>query len=211
MKKIFLIFGDSITHGAWDKKGGWASHLRRFLDKRMVPKTRTVNVIYNLSVSSGTTEDLLRRFTVEAESRFRKGRTTIVFATGGNDAIWTESQQTNQVKLEKSANNFRELVRLAKKFTDEIIFIGLTPVDEKRTNPLSWDSDLFCRNEYIQKYDQEIKSVCQENKILFVDIFDEFVKLNYKKLLIDGLHPNTKGQKKMFKIIKNFLEKNKIV
>jgi lysophospholipase L1-like esterase len=27
-----LIFGDSITYGAWDIEGGWAARLRKFLD-----------------------------------------------------------------------------------------------------------------------------------------------------------------------------------
>ena len=29
-----LIFGDSITYGAWDKEGGWVQRLRKFLDER---------------------------------------------------------------------------------------------------------------------------------------------------------------------------------
>ncbi|MEK7071708.1 MAG: hypothetical protein AAB959_00255 [Patescibacteria group bacterium] len=32
MEKMFLIFGSSVTYGAWDSEGGWANRLRSFLD-----------------------------------------------------------------------------------------------------------------------------------------------------------------------------------
>ena len=29
-----LVFGDSITYGAWDLEGGWVQRLRSFIDKK---------------------------------------------------------------------------------------------------------------------------------------------------------------------------------
>ncbi len=46
-----LIFGDSIAHGVWDREGGWAQRLRRFLDEKKFPIP-----LFNLSITTETTE-----------------------------------------------------------------------------------------------------------------------------------------------------------
>lgn len=93
----------------------------------------------------------------------------------------------------------------------QIIFIGLIPVDEKKTLPIPWGTDVNYKNEYVSKYNEIIKSVCQENNIQFIEMFEEFMKLDYKKLLEDGLHPNSEGHQKIFEIVKDFLIENKII
>jgi len=67
------------------------------------------------------------------------------------------------------------------------------------------------KNEYIRKYDEIIKTVCEENKINFVEVFRKFKELNYQNLLDDGLHPNSAGHQKIFEIVKDSLIKNKII
>ena len=65
----------------------------------------------------------------------------------------------------------------------------------------------------MKKYDNVIKSVCAEKNILFLDIFGEWIKIDYKKLLDkkDGLHPNSAGHQKIFETVKDFLIENKII
>jgi hypothetical protein len=65
MKKIesIVIFGDSISWGAWDmEKGGWVNRLWFFAAER---KENYVQ-IYNQSIDGGTTETILARFESEA-------------------------------------------------------------------------------------------------------------------------------------------------
>jgi lysophospholipase L1-like esterase len=38
----------------------------------------------------------------------------------------------------------------------------------------------------------------KENKLSFIDLYDYFTKKNYKKLLSDGLHPNTEGHEVIY-------------
>ncbi|MFQ6056666.1 MAG: SGNH/GDSL hydrolase family protein [Methanosarcinales archaeon] len=76
---------------------------------------------------------------------------------------------------------------------------------------MPWATNISYKNESIQKYNEIIKSVCKENNVYFVEIFDQMMKLSYKKLLEDGLHPNSDGHQKIFEIIKDFLIKNKII
>ncbi|TRZ64349.1 MAG: hypothetical protein D4Q79_01760, partial [Spirochaetia bacterium] len=94
-------------------------------------------------------------------------------------------------------------------FSEKIVFIGLTPVEESKTTPIPWNTDKFYKNEYIQKYDGIIKKVCEENNLSFVEVFER-LKGN-ENLSEDGLHPNSEGHQKIFEIVKDFLINNKII
>ena len=206
-----LVFGDSITYGAWDKKGGWVQRLREFLDEKNLSDLDNADFsVYNLGISGDTTEDLLERFEIETENRMKEDDEMIfIFAIGINDSQFIDSLNSPKISVVKLQNNFQKFINFARKFSQKIIFVGLTSVDEAKTMP--WDKDKSYKNEYIQKYNQIIKSVCAENKIYFIEIFNEFQKTDYKKLLEDGLHPNSEGHQKIFEIVKDFLEEKKII
>lgn len=194
------IFGDSISWGEVDSEcGGWVARLRNYFE------TNDHDIdVYNCSVSGNTTDDLLQRFRVEASTREPN---IIIFAIGINDSQYIQSKDNPRVNLEKFQNNLAELVNQAKEFTDKIIFIGLTKVDESKTMPIPWDTVKFYDEDNVSKYNSAIKKFVQENKILFIDMID----LLKNEDLEDGLHPNTQGHKKMFEKIKQFLIEKKIV
>jgi len=206
------VFGDSITYGAWDKEGGWVQRLRKFLDKKTLSEENSYFLVYNLGISGDTTEDLLERFDFEIRQRFKeKEKTFIIFAIGANDSYFLHSKNGFRTPIEKFKENVCELIKLAQIFSSKIIFVGLTLVDEAKTTPIPWDINKSYKNEYIKRYNEIIKSVCKENKIYFVEIFEDWAKTDYKKLLEDGLHPNSKGHQKIFETVKDFLIENKII
>ena len=63
----------------------------------------------------------------------------------------------------------------------------------------------------LKKYNEIIKSVCGGNDVYFVEVFDSFLKTEYKNLLFDGVHPNSEGYQKMFDIVRDSLIENKII
>jgi len=203
-----LIFGDSIAYGAWDKEGGWVQRLRKFLDEKNLTDSDFYCLVYNLGVSGNTINDLIERFEFETKQRLKESEETIIiFAIGINDSYFVHSENNNRVPINKFKENIQKLIKSAKKFSSKIIFVGLTPVDETKTTPIPWDADKSYKNEYIEKYNKVIKKVCEENEILFIEIFEDWMKLNYKNLLEDGLHPNSEGHKKIFESVKEFLIK----
>ncbi|RLJ05332.1 MAG: hypothetical protein DRP14_02045 [Candidatus Aenigmatarchaeota archaeon] len=207
-----LIFGDSIAYGAWDKEGGWVQRLRKFLDEKNLTDSDFYCRVYNLGISGNSSKNLLERFEFETKQRLKESEETIiVFAIGINDSYFVHSENSHRVPINKFKENIQKLTDLAKKFSSKIIFVGLTPVDETKTTPIPRDADKSYKNENIRKYNEIIKSVCEENKILFIEIFEDWIKLNYKNLLEDGLHPNSEGHKKIFESVKEFLIKNKII
>ena len=208
-----LIFGASISYGKWDTEyGGWGQRLSNFLDKKNLSEPNFGCFVYNLGISGNTTEDLLERFEFETKQRMKeKGEIIPVFGIGTNDSAFLNSKNGFWVNSEKFKENIQILIKLARKFAQKIIFIGLTPVDESKTTPIPWDKDKSYKNEYISKYNEIVKSICQEKDIPFVEIFEEWLKSNYKNLLEDGLHPNSQGHQKIFEGVKNFLIENKII
>ncbi len=193
MERTICIFGDSITMGASDiEQGGWVARLKNYFWQNDHDIT-----VYNLGVSGDTTDDLLERF--KSESAARKPD-LIIFAIGINDSQYINSKDNPRVDLDKFKDNLNKLVAQAKKFTSDIIFIGLTNVDESKTMPIPWAKNRYYDNENVNQYNSAVKLFCEE-KFLFVDMSD----LLDDDDLEDGLHPNNTGHKKMFERIKDFI------
>jgi acyl-CoA thioesterase I len=185
------IFGDSITYGAFDpEKGGWANRVRLHLDG----KDDFDDEVYNLGISGDNSEGLLERF--YSETKFREPG-FLIFAIGINDSQYIISENQNRIPIERFEQNIKELITKSRKIADKILFVGLTPVDENKTTPIPWNTDKMYKNEYVEKYNNKIKEICENDRIYFIDIFSEMTKKDYKAMLIDGLHPNEEGHKWM--------------
>ena len=204
---MILVFGDSITYGAWDKEGGWVQRLRKFLEEKY-PKEFFV---YNLGIPiNETTENILSRIEVELKARTTPGfesENIVIFAIGINDSQFVHSEGRHKVPIDKFKDNIQKLIKIAQKFSSKIIFVGLTPVDERKTTPIPWNTDKSYKNEDIKKYNEIIKMVCNKHGIPFIDLFEDWIN-DCKNYLDDGLHPNSEGHKRIFETVKNFLVEN---
>jgi lysophospholipase L1-like esterase len=188
------IFGDSITWGANDNEGGgWVTRLRNDLAERDIS-------VYNCGISGDNTDDLLQRFGVEAKAREPE---VIVFAIGINDSQYTGGRENTRVSKEKFVSNLQELTTQAKKFTNKILFVGLTHVDELKVMPIPWsDENKNYDNTNVDLYNSLVEQVCKEHGLPFLNI----LSLVAAEEMDDGLHPNAEGHRKMYKAIKGFIE-----
>ncbi len=156
--------------------------------------------LYNLGICGNTTDDILKRFDVEAKARVTFKReldgNVILFSVGINDSKILVEEKTYRMEINTFSKNIQTLIDKAKLYTPKIAFIGLTPVEEEKTART---------NERVKKFNDSIKETCKQNNVPFFDMFEEFSKLDYKKLLGDGLHPNPEGYEKMYELIKSFL------
>ena len=192
MSNKICIFGASITHGFYDTElGGWADRLKQYIGFKKVTH------VYNLGISSDTTEDLLKRIKIELAAR---KPTLVIFAIGNNDSAHVINQNKNQIPIEQFESNVQRLIKAARRYTDKIVYIGLTPVDEKRVNP--WRNNLFFLNKNIKKYDETIEKVCHSENIQFIKLRNQLNSSKYLNQLHDGLHPNARGHQLIFKIVK---------
>jgi len=200
MNKKICVWGDSIVYGAGDVElGGWTNRLALYLRK----KDRDYRV-YNLGISGDISTGLLKRFIVEAEIREPE---VIIFAIGINDAQYLLKENMVRVSTDNFKSNIVQLVDGAKKFTDKIIFLSCSPVDEDKTNPIPWHPNINYNNNRIEEKNNIIKTICLQYNLQFIDIYKEFLKHNnYKELLFDGLHPNEFGHQLIFEIVKEKLK-----
>ena len=204
---IICVFGDSIAWGASDfEKGGWVERLKVFMWENYDSD------VYNLGVSGEKTPNILKRFESETKARIEEGEDVIlIFAVGINDSYFIHSKNDFMTPLDGFKLNIQGIIERAQKLSPRIIFVGLTPVEESKTTPIPWSTDKSYKNENIKKHNETISLICRDKNIPFVEIFEEWIKSDYKNLLEDGLHPNTDGHKKIFEIVRDFLIQNEII
>lgn len=190
------IWGDSITWGAYDpENGGWATLLRNYYEQR-----GDFSEVYNLGISGDNSKDILQRFEIEAAARKPE---LIIFAFGINDSQFIHSKNALCISEVSFQQNLESVLSLAKKFTEKIIFIGLTDIDEPKTTPIPWDKDISYTTENANVFDKIIEDFCTKNNLQFISM----KAILEKEDLPDGLHPNTAGHQKMFNVILSQIQK----
>ncbi len=206
-----LIFGASTTQGLWDGEGGWADRLKRFLMQSYLPHPKKEIYVFNLGIAGNNSQHILNRFDAETKERLRHSKTLFIFSFGGNDSHLLNDKMTSKTPTNIFSKNIIDIIHQAKKYSNLIVFVGLNPVDESRTIPLPWETNVSFKNDLIKQYSDIIKDICKQEHVHFIEIFDELIKMNYKSLLEDGLHPNSEGHKIIFEIVRDYLISHNII
>ena len=194
MRNKILIFGDSITYGQRDLElGGWTNRL-----KLVIANDSSIASchVFNMGISGQTTGEVLERLDRECEGRvLEDANNIIILAAGINDTQMISGEVlTGEDDFRANVN---ALIETARKRTGKVMYIGLTPVDESRTNPVWWDKTKNWRNDIIEKYDGIIEEVCREQGVRYLHMFDRIDPLTNE----DGLHPSAAGHWIMTEII----------
>jgi acyl-CoA thioesterase-1 len=214
MPQIF-VFGDSISYGAWDLEGGYVQRLRRWLDKRVIDSNyKEYFIVHNLGVGGDTSEGVLKRIESEAQARiFEEDDEEIItlIQIGANDCIFHNASKKHKISPEKYEDNLNQIIKKARVFSDKILFVGDTPINDKILDPIPWYSKYSFLSKDLKNYMEIARKVCKENNVLFVDVQGKLNKEEFIKLLTDGSHPNSKGHEKVFEIVRDCLIENKIV
>lgn len=207
-----LIFGSSITWGAWDKEGGWAQRLKNFADdKASSSKFENYTAVYCLGVSGDKTTDLLERFDTEVKARIdEEEKTLILIEIGINDSQYLLEEKEHRVSPDEYRLNLTTLVGKSKQHGADLILVGLTPVDS-RVDPTPWTPGKSYRLEFVKKYEEILKQVSNEQNTPFIELISKFPEEQYKDLLVDGLHPSTKGHEIIYEEVKRYLVEKKLI
>jgi len=198
--RIF-VFGDSIAQGFYDTAGGWVGRIastlhQKSLDNMVHGDQGSAFKVYNLGVSSDSTEGVLSRIKNEVEARrLSDDDELIILAIGINDSILTPD---NKVLMDvyEFQTTYEKLIQAAQKLSTHVYCLGLTAVDEEKTSPWQYSStDKQYRNNRINLFEDSIKQSAFRLSVPFVPVHDEFLAQLSKgmELLADGLHPNDSG------------------
>ncbi len=203
-----LVFGDSITWGFWDTEGGWATRLRNYyVARELKEKSHRDPSVFNLGIGGDTAKGVLRRFKPETDARKWPGEDFVfVFAIGTNDSATENGKPRFSEKEYRS--NLEKLIDEAKKYSDKIVFVGLTPCEEELTTPIPWRKSISYTNKRLLLFEKVIKDECAKNNmpqvVLFETFQDELSK--NRKLLADGLHPHNEGHKLIFQLVRPVID-----
>lgn len=203
-----IIFGDSIVSGAWDEEGGWAYRIKKYFTKEVIESNfEKYHEVHVLGISGDTTADLLQRFQTEVDARVNHDPmdNMVVFAIGINDSLYDSTKGNCYVEVSTFAKNVHTLLTSVSKVAKHVYWVGLTPVDEMKVNPVPWTPQFSYTNELIESYDRMLCEICQSRSVSFLDIHSIFMHTNYKKLLSDGVHPNTSGHEVIYKSVREKL------
>lgn len=203
-----LVFGDSIVHGRGEQPNiGWVGRLKNYFEKQ-----DPFYALYNVGIPGDTTSGLLERFDIEAKARihyyYQGDKFIVMFGIGTNDALCIENPEKHNVEPSKFKENILALIEKAKTHTKYVVFVGLLPVNEDKTNPFE---KTYLTNQRQKEYNNITKECCKQENIDFIDLIDDWLKKDYKKLLEDGLHPNSKGYDEIYRSIKEFLVKKELM
>ena len=195
-----LVFGDSITYGQRDLEvGGWVNRLRlRLANDSSLASCH----VFNMGISGQTTGEILARMDRECEGRILEdANNIIIIACGINDTQVIDGEIL--VDEETFKSNVRELISHARMHTSKVIYLGLTPVDDERTNPVWWDRTKNWRNELIQRYDEIIAEICKSEGVRYVYVYDQIDSSGND----DGLHPSAEGHEIIADVMHNVIDR----
>ena len=197
------MFGDSIAAGHWDTEGGWRGFLGRELHQKTIDSEgENWFEVYDLGIGGDTSKDLLKRIKVEAEARDGEHPVKVVIQIGINDSMYNNKQKRNRVSEKIFRQNLEEIIEEVSEVTSDITFIGLTPVDEEMVAPIPWNEDRSYLNSEIRKYENILSQVCESSEVKFIPLFTEVDTDEWRDNLWDGLHPERKGHKMIYEVIK---------
>ena len=194
MDKTFCVLGDSVVQAAYVKIS-WVDLMKIFLELRH--RNDFIN-LFHLGVGGNTANDILQRLESELSAR---GATSIIVGVGVNDSGYFKAPSKPIVEKERFVNNLEKIIRISKKLTKDIIFIGLVLGDDSLLQPFPESSQgKSYTAERVKEYDGLLKKTAEVNGCKYIYLFD---KLNFRDFQ-DGLHPNDNGHNKMFEEIKKY-------
>ncbi len=205
-----ICIGDSMIYGRGESpSGGWVSRLKKDFENDEIHKG-----VYNLGIPGDTSHSLKKRIKNEITPRIWKRKENdkyvLLIGIGGNDSRFVIKVGNYQTKMDNFRENIIKVIDEVKYLVSEVIFVGLGPIDESKTQGI--DGAIYYLNENIKLYNNEIKKLANENGIKFIDLYEELVNSKYlDNLYKDGLHPNSKGYDLIYSIIKKYLDENKIL
>ncbi len=197
-------------HGNNDTQGGWASRLHRYLWSENIEGY----YFYNLGIPiDETSREVAGRLDNELKVRQGSDKPNLVlFSIGTNDSEYLNDKKKFKVSKKEFERNINKCIKIARKYSERIVFMDLVPVVDAKVDPIPWCPERSYRNKYIWEYREILKNICADEKVYFIDAYDKLLaSSDYMHSLGDGIHPNDIGHEILFKIIKDYLENNKLI
>lgn len=207
MKKNYIIIGDSITYGIGDfENNGWSAMFKKFIINKDDSKECS-NYVHIAGFPGATSTDILNKIESVLNTFMHKEFTNVVIlSVGVNDT--QEFNGNYKTCVEQYKENIKKIIKIILKKGCNLIILGLTRIECGEN--FYWKPNKYYDNDVITEYDKdlmlitnydsELMKLCNDNNLKYISMKDVLQKDDY----IDGLHPKTKGHKKIFEeVVKN--------
>lgn len=199
MKNNYIIIGDSITYGIGDfENGGWSAMLKKYIVNQDDTKICN-NFVQVAGFPGATSKDILNKIDSILDTfKYDEFNNIVILSIGVND---TQDFNCNyKVSIDNYKSNIENIIKMITDKGFKLILLGLTriEIDEK----LEFKPNKYYDNTVIEEYDSKLKKICDENIIKYIPMKDVLQKEDFA----DGLHPNSKGHKKIFERIVGYVD-----
>lgn len=185
-----LVFGDSITYGAWDSQAGWVERLKCKAHEQTIRSQGAKKVqIINLGIGGDSSTKILKRMPTEIEARYSANWPFVFIITfGANDERSVDGKI--ETPIEQFKTNVQAIIDLAKQHSDRIIFIGAPPIGK---SVVKFKGQEYS-DERVKQYEQHMKEIVEIAGLFFVPVRPIFERAGINTLYsYDNIHPNDKG------------------
>lgn len=163
--------------------------------------------LYNLGVRGDTSEDIYRRWRIEAQPRMLPTtNNALVFMLGLNDSMILDTGQP-RVPLPRTLAAGHALMSEAKAYLPSL-FVGPAPVDDTRRVPgLPPTVHYQFFNEKIGQVNRNLAQIAADVQVPFLDVFTPLADDNEWRTLMlqgDGVHPPARGYDKLAAMISDW-------
>lgn len=198
MVKNIGMIGDSIAHGYYDENemGFFARLAKLILENH--PGEYVFN---NMAQSGDNIADATNRAIYEVLSRQFD---LIIVNIGINDL---RRRKNSDIQLDFSEGArimyWNKLLDILAKTGAKIVVMDLVPVIESR---YSEQASLVRYNSDVERYNEIIKTICQDRNVFFFSRYEDWKSRDLEKLYKDATHPNAVGHQMMAEEIYRFLQ-----
>lgn len=203
MVKNIGMIGDSIAHGYYDENemGFFARLAKLILENH--PGEYVFN---NMAQSGDNIADATNRAIYEVLSR----QFDLIIVNIGINDLRRRKNSDLQLDFSEGARimYWNKLLDILAKTGAKIVVMDLAPVIESR---YSEQASLVRYNSDVERYNEIIKTICQDRNVFFFSRYEDWKSRDLEKLYKDATHPNAVGHQMMAEEIYRFLCANKVI
>ena len=182
MDENIVFFGDSITN--------------KYKVEEFFPNSHVVNS----GISGDKSSDLIERL----DDVYKYNPSKVFLLIGINDL-------NNDVDQDEILNNIQKIVngiKTNRKYT-KIYIESVYPINRNSFNEKDYSFNEDITNDTIKDFNNKLKNLCKENKINYVNVYDNLLDSdgNLKDIYtVEGLHLNDLGYYKVTNVLKEYLK-----
>jgi lysophospholipase L1-like esterase len=210
----FFLLGSSSVYGVGAAVAGWGDLLKQHLHQKMFGENGVGEKyeVYNFAKPGATIDFVVDSFPKLLQDYSRDGKIITIISVGGNNSR-ADNDPTNFFSTpEEYRNELSNLLKILKRGSSEIIFVGSGYLDESKTNPKPNPLDggySYFSNKRRQEFAKITKQLCAENQVNFIDVDANVTESEWlsKYIYEDGLHMNQAGHQFVFGLLKSLVDR----